>query len=70
MAHIADFMVDATTNVGMNNYIARELSPSSSHDTVRPPNTRHQNTNTHRKLGKRNTDRGKGKICLENASTS
>jgi len=35
MAHVADFMVDANTNVGMNNYIARELSPSSGHDTVR-----------------------------------
>lgn len=37
MAHIADFMVDAdtTSNVGLNNYIARELSPPPPQDAVR-----------------------------------
>lgn len=34
MAHIADFMVDTTSTVGLNNYIARELSPHSLQDGV------------------------------------
>ncbi|KAH8676766.1 Up-regulated during septation-domain-containing protein [Tricladium varicosporioides] len=38
MAHIADFMVDAdtssTSSVGLNNYIARELSPSPPQDAA------------------------------------
>ena len=35
MAHIADFMVDTTaSNVGLNNYIARELSPHPSGQDV------------------------------------
>ncbi|TVY73184.1 hypothetical protein LSUE1_G008561 [Lachnellula suecica] len=33
MAHIADFMVDTTNGLGLNNYIARELSPSPQNDT-------------------------------------
>lgn len=33
MAHIADFMVDTTNGLGLNNLIARELTPS---PTVRP----------------------------------
>ena len=37
MAHIADFLVDTPSSAGLNNYIARELSPHSSHDAVRPP---------------------------------
>jgi hypothetical protein len=32
MAHIADFMVETKPTVGLNNYIARELSPNSPHD--------------------------------------
>ncbi|KAE9378448.1 hypothetical protein N431DRAFT_501086 [Stipitochalara longipes BDJ] len=34
MAHIADFMVDTPSSAGLNNYIARELSPHSSHDAA------------------------------------
>lgn len=34
MAHIADLMVEADTTVGLNNYIARELSPSPTQDAV------------------------------------
>jgi hypothetical protein len=34
MAHIADFMIEKHANVGLNNYIARELSPSPQHDAV------------------------------------
>jgi hypothetical protein len=34
MAHIADLMVEAETTMGLNNYIARELSPSPSQDMV------------------------------------
>lgn len=34
MAHIADFMVDTKSTVGLNNYIARELSPHSLQDAV------------------------------------
>ena len=36
MAHIADFMVDADlpNSVGLNNYIAREVSPAPSHEAV------------------------------------
>jgi hypothetical protein len=36
MAHIADFMVDADlpNSVGLNNYIAREVSPAPSHEIV------------------------------------
>ncbi|TVY29226.1 hypothetical protein LHYA1_G002931 [Lachnellula hyalina] len=33
MAHIADFMVDTGNALGLNNFIARELSPSPSHDS-------------------------------------
>lgn len=35
MAHIAELMVDALSSVGLNNYIARELSPHSLQDAVR-----------------------------------
>lgn len=35
MAHIADFLVEKPSTVGLNNFIARELSPSPPHDTVR-----------------------------------
>ncbi|TVY46722.1 hypothetical protein LOCC1_G002850 [Lachnellula occidentalis] len=35
MAHIADFMVDTGNGLGLNNLIARELSPSPSHDSPR-----------------------------------
>jgi hypothetical protein len=36
MAHIADFMVDADlpNSVGLNNFIAREVSPAPSQETV------------------------------------
>jgi hypothetical protein len=34
MAHIADFLVDTKSNVGLNNYIARELFPHSLQDAV------------------------------------
>lgn len=42
MAHIADFMVDAPSSAGLNNYIARELSPhpaQAAQDAVRPPDS-------------------------------
>jgi hypothetical protein len=35
MSHIADFLVPASSSVGLNNYIARELSPHSLQDVVR-----------------------------------
>jgi len=35
MGHIADLMVEKTNSVGLNNHIARELSPHSPHDAVR-----------------------------------
>ena len=34
MAHIADFMVETKSTVGLNNYIARELSPHSPRDAA------------------------------------
>lgn len=37
MAHIADLMVDTNLTVGLNNYIARELSPHSRQDDVCSP---------------------------------
>jgi hypothetical protein len=37
MAHIADLMVEKTNSIGLNNHIARELSPHSPHDAVRAP---------------------------------
>jgi hypothetical protein len=35
MAHIANLMVEKTNSIGLNNHIARELSPHSPHDAVR-----------------------------------
>jgi hypothetical protein len=37
MAHIANLMVEKTNSIGLNNHIARELSPHSLHDAVRTP---------------------------------
>ena len=37
MGHIDDLMVEKTNSVGLNNHIARELSPHSPHDAVRTP---------------------------------
>jgi hypothetical protein len=37
MAHIANFLVDTPSSAGLNNYIARELSPHPAQDAVRPP---------------------------------
>lgn len=34
MAHIADLMAGPAISVGLNNYIARELSPQPSNDSV------------------------------------
>lgn len=34
MAHIADFMVETKSSVGLNNYIAREVSPNSPRDAA------------------------------------
>lgn len=34
MAHIADFMVETKSSVGLNNYIAREVSPKPRHDAA------------------------------------
>jgi hypothetical protein len=69
MAHIADFMVDTPSSAGLNNYIARELSPHSSHDAVRPAILcDFQFSDEY--IGTRSSPSGReGEVCLEDAPT-
>ena len=68
MAHIADFMVDAPSSAGLNNYIARELSPHSSHDAVCPPISSLSFSDGY--IVNRSSPGGReGEVCLEDAST-
>jgi hypothetical protein len=72
MAHIANFMVDndAPNSVGLNNYIAREVSPAPSHDAVCPPivSLGAGFSNILTDIGKFSAG-GEGEARLENAST-
>jgi hypothetical protein len=72
MAHIADFMVDADlpNSVGLNNYIAREVSPAPSHDAVSILRSITAISNPNRYIAVGGfIPRRKGKARLANAST-
>jgi hypothetical protein len=68
MAHIADFLVDTPSSAGLNNYIARELSPHSSHDAVCSPISLLSFSDGY--IVNRSSPGGReGEVCLEDAST-
>jgi hypothetical protein len=68
MAHIADFLVDTPSSAGLNNYIARELSPHSSHDAVCPLISLLSFSDGY--IVNRSPPGGReGEVCLEDAST-
>lgn len=72
MAHIANLMADqsASLALGMNNYIARELSPHSPHESV-CINLKHIDAQSaHRYIVDGQLPHREREVCMEDASTN